>query len=195
MPRADCAADWPCEVLPRAVVVYRSYCTSLKGDRGMSSCESLRSSQKEKPAPKYEAAPAKSAGGKPATGRLCQAGLRTSRASVRHTRPATTGYCSKCSQKFAINRRVDSSLRRGFAAQGGDNSEQLAGATEVTPSDIFRGELRQTFGIDIIVAERRHVPFEIEISQQAVMFTPISGLPSPRLKHILPNFGWRDQTG
>jgi hypothetical protein len=22
-----------------------------------------------------------------------------------------------------------------------------------------------------------------------VMFTPISGLPSPRLKHILPNFG------
>jgi hypothetical protein len=125
MPRADCAADWPCEVLPRAVVVYRSYCTSLNGDRGMWELRIAAFVPKGKPAPNYEAAPAKSAGGKPATGRLCQAGPRRSRASVRHARPATTGYCCKCSQKFAISCRVDSSLRRGFAAQGGDNSEQF----------------------------------------------------------------------
>jgi hypothetical protein len=33
-------------------------------------------------------------------------------------------------------------------------------------SDIFRGELRQDFGIDIIVAERRRIPFEIEFSRR-----------------------------
>jgi hypothetical protein len=103
--------------------------------------------------------------------------------------PIDNGMLQQMFPKFAISCRVDSSLWRGCAAQGGDNSEQFP---RVRPRSrraiIFHGELRQNFGIDIIAAERRHVPFEIEISQQAAMFTPISGL-SPRLKHILPNFG------
>ena len=70
-----------------------------------------RRSPQKKPAPNYEAAPAKSADGKPATGRLCQAGLRTSGASVRRTRPATTDYRSKTSREFKKSCRVGISLR------------------------------------------------------------------------------------
>ena len=124
MPRADCAADWPCEVLPRAVVVYRSYCTSLKGDLGMWSCESLCSSQRK--------AGAELRGG---TGEVCEWQTRDRETLPSRTEnkqserpaysPVHNGMLQQMFPKFAISGRVDSSLRRGLAAQGGDNSEQF----------------------------------------------------------------------
>ena len=124
MPRADCAADWPCEVLPRAVVVYRSYCTSLKGDRGMWSCESLRSSQKKSRRRITRG-----------TGEVCGWQTRDRETLPSRTEnkqserpaysPVDNGMLQQMFPKFAISCRVDSSLWRGFAAQGGDNSEQF----------------------------------------------------------------------
>jgi hypothetical protein len=124
MPRAECAADWPCEVLPRAVVVYRSYWTSLKGDRGMWSCESLRSPQRKSRRRITRRHRRRLRMANPRQGDFAKPDWDKQSERPANS-PTTTGYLSKCSKESTKRCRVGSSLRSGFAVQGGDNSEQF----------------------------------------------------------------------
>src|SRR5262249_11434267 len=55
-----------------------------------------------------------------------------------------------------------------LVVQGRDRGEQFSTVSDrghANRDQIFRGEVRQYLGVDIIVAKRRRVPFKTEISQ------------------------------
>jgi hypothetical protein len=61
-------------------------------------------------------------------------------------------------------------LQSRLVVKGGDRSEQSSTMSDrghANSDQIFNGEVRQYLRVDIIVTERRRVPFKAEISQPA----------------------------
>jgi hypothetical protein len=133
---------------------------------------------KEKPAPNYEAAPAKSAGGKPATGRLCQAGMEKKRSEYPANSPHDNGIPR---QMFPRNSRNAVELAFRFGARL-PSKAIAASSSAVRPRS--RRERYFPRRASAGLQHRYHrpqngvrVPFEIEIPQQGCNIHPyLAGL-------------------